>query len=166
MKDTASNKYEKLFEDNELDTAAAATDKERNKNAPVKEDKEKTSVMWLTTAEAASLGAEEVAARLHVDIRTGLWWQEADHRKQLVGFNEFSVKEQEPTWKKYLEQFKNPLILLLLASAFVSVCMRQFDDAVSITVAIIIVVTVAFVQEYRSEKSLEELNKLVPPTCH
>ncbi|XP_026327973.1 calcium-transporting ATPase type 2C member 1 [Hyposmocoma kahamanoa] len=44
--------------------------------------------------------------------------------------------------------------------------MRQFDDAISITVAIIIVVTVAFVQEYRSEKSLEELNKLVPPTCN
>ncbi|XP_076302469.1 calcium-transporting ATPase type 2C member 1-like [Lasioglossum baleicum] len=122
--------------------------------------------MWLTTAEAASLSAKEVAARLHVDTRTGLWWQEADHRRQLVGFNEFSVKEEEPTWKKYLEQFKNPLILLLLCSAFVSVCMKQFDDAVSITVAIIIVVTVAFVQEYRSEKSLEELNKLVPPTCH
>ena len=31
-------------------------------------------------------------------------------------------------------QFKDPLILLLLASALVSVCMRQFDDAVSITV--------------------------------
>ncbi|XP_060814783.1 calcium-transporting ATPase type 2C member 1 [Bombus pascuorum] len=166
MKDTASKKYEKLFEDNELDAAAAATDKERNENVPVKEGKDQTSEMWLTTAEAASLGAEEVAARLHVDIRTGLWWQEADHRRQLVGFNEFSVKEEEPTWKKYLEQFKNPLILLLLGSAFVSVCMRQFDDAVSITVAIIIVVTVAFVQEYRSEKSLEELNKLVPPTCH
>lgn len=39
MKDTASNKYEKLFEDNELDTAATTTDKERNKNAPVKEVK-------------------------------------------------------------------------------------------------------------------------------
>lgn len=34
----------------------------------------------------------------------------------------------------FLLQFKNPLILLLLGSAFVSVCMRQFDDAVSITV--------------------------------
>lgn len=44
--------------------------------------------------------------------------------------------------------------------------MKQFDDAVSITVAIIIVVTVAFIQEYRSEKSLEELKKLVPPECH
>ncbi|XP_054715664.1 calcium-transporting ATPase type 2C member 1-like [Uloborus diversus] len=43
--------------------------------------------------------------------------------------------------------------------------MQQFDDAFSITAAIVIVVTVAFVQEYRSEKSLEELNKLVPPTC-
>lgn len=44
--------------------------------------------------------------------------------------------------------------------------MKQFDDAISITIAIIIVVTVAFVQEYRSEKSLEELKKLVPPECH
>uniref|UniRef100_A0A0C9RCC7 Calcium-transporting ATPase n=1 Tax=Fopius arisanus TaxID=64838 RepID=A0A0C9RCC7_9HYME len=129
--------------------------------------KEKLEVdMWLSTGEAASLGAEEVAARLHVDTRNGLWWQEAEQRRQLVGYNELTVKEEDPTWKKYIEQFKNPLILLLLGSAFVSVCMKQFDDAVSITVAIIIVVTVAFVQEYRSEKSLEELNKLVPPTCH
>ncbi|CAG2170920.1 unnamed protein product [Oppiella nova] len=44
--------------------------------------------------------------------------------------------------------------------------MQQIDDAFSITAAIIIVVTVAFVQEYRSEKSLEELNKLVPPVCN
>lgn len=60
--------------------------------------------MWLTTAESASLGAEEVAARLHVDVRTGLQWQEADHRRQLTGFNEFTVKEEDPPWKKYIEQ--------------------------------------------------------------
>lgn len=52
-----------------------------------------------------------------------------------------------------------------IGSALVSVFMKQFDDAASITIAIIIVVTVAFVQEYRSEKSLEELKKLVPPEC-
>jgi Ca2+-transporting ATPase len=54
----------------------------------------------------------------------------------------------------------------LLASALVSLVMKQFDDAVSITIAVIIVVTVGFVQEYRSEKTLEKLNKLVPPTAH
>ncbi|KAJ8958969.1 hypothetical protein NQ314_006333 [Rhamnusium bicolor] len=84
----------------------------------------------------------------------------------IMRYNEFSVKNGDPPWKKYLEQFKNPLILLLLASAVVSACMKQFDDAVSITVAIVIVVTVAFVQEYRSEQSLQELTKLVPPSCH
>lgn len=68
------------------------------------QDKEHSSEMWLTTAESASLGAEEVAARLHVDVRTGLKWQEADHRRQLAGFNEFTVKEEDPPWKKYIEQ--------------------------------------------------------------
>jgi len=66
--------------------------------------KGKDPEMWLTTAESASLGAEEVAARLHVDVRTGLTWQEADHRRQLIGFNEFTVKEEDPPWKKYIEQ--------------------------------------------------------------
>lgn len=122
--------------------------------------------MWLSTAEASSLGAEEVSSRLRVEVRQGLRWDEATHRRQLAGYNEFTVKDEDPPWKKYLEQFRNPLILLLLGSAFVSICMRQYDDAVSITVAIVIVVTVAFVQEYRSEKSLQELTKLVPPQCH
>uniref|UniRef100_A0A8V5GXK1 Calcium-transporting ATPase n=1 Tax=Melopsittacus undulatus TaxID=13146 RepID=A0A8V5GXK1_MELUD len=65
-----------------------------------------------------------------------------------------------------LFQFKNPLILLLLASALVSVITKEYEDAASITMAVLIVVTVAFIQEYRSEKSLEELNKLVPPECN
>lgn len=122
--------------------------------------------MLLTTAESSTLSANEVAGRLRVDVRTGLRWQEAKNRAKIIGYNELHAPDEEPTWKKYIEQFKNPLILLLLGSALVSICMKQFDDAVSITIAIIIVVTVAFIQEYRSEKSLEELKKLVPPECH
>jgi magnesium-transporting ATPase (P-type) len=60
--------------------------------------------MWLTTSEASFLGVEEVAGRLQVDNRTGLWWEEANHRKQLFGHNELSRNEEEPTWKKYIEQ--------------------------------------------------------------
>ncbi|XP_045450738.1 calcium-transporting ATPase type 2C member 1 [Melitaea cinxia] len=122
--------------------------------------------MWISAVESSILSWEAVAERLQVDVRRGLTWREANDRMNFVGPNEFQVKEQEPLWKKYVEQFQNPLILLLLGSAVVSICMRQFDDAISITVAIMIVVTVAFVQEYRSEKSLEELNKLVPPSCN
>lgn len=56
--------------------------------------------------------------------------------------------------------------MLLLASAGVSFVMGNLDDAVSITLAVTIVVTVGFVQEYRSEKSLEALSKLVPHYAH
>ncbi|XP_026289386.1 calcium-transporting ATPase type 2C member 1 [Frankliniella occidentalis] len=122
--------------------------------------------MWLSTGEVSSMAVEEVASVLQVDVRTGLSWRESEQRRSLTGLNELAVLQEDPTWKKYIEQFKNPLIMLLLGSAVVSICMKQYDDAVSITVAIIIVVTVAFVQEYRSEKSLQELTKLVPPSCH
>ena len=90
---------------------------------------------------------------------------EAEQRYNTFGFNEFHAKTEEPVWKKYLEQFKNPLIILLLCSALVSMFMQQFDDAASITLAIVIVVTVSFIMEYRSEQTLEKLKKLVPPSC-
>uniref|UniRef100_A0A8C5CXJ7 Calcium-transporting ATPase n=1 Tax=Gadus morhua TaxID=8049 RepID=A0A8C5CXJ7_GADMO len=99
------------------------------------------------------------------ELQLGLSQEEVARRRAYHGWNEFDISEDEPLWRKYMCQFKDPLILLLLASAVISVLMHQFDDAISIT-AIIIVVTVAFVQEYRSEKSLEELGKLVPPECH
>lgn len=63
-------------------------------------------------------------------------------------------------------QFANAQILLLLGSALFSVILRQYDDALSITVAVVVVVTVGFVQEYRSEKSLEALKRLLPPRAH
>ncbi|KAM5138785.1 calcium-transporting ATPase type 2C member 2-like [Mantella aurantiaca] len=123
-------------------------------------------VIPLTAKEASRLSEEEVNKYLHVNLNTGLSEGAVLQRRVKHGWNEFQVDSADPVWKKYLGQFTNPLILLLLGSALVSVITKEYEDAVSITVAILIVVTVAFVQEYRSEKSLEELNKLVPPECN
>ncbi|GAB1609334.1 calcium-transporting ATPase type 2C member 1-like [Argonauta hians] len=126
-----------------------------------------TEMMSVLTAEKASkMLYQDVCSFFDTDLKEGLTHGEAEIRRRVHGYNEFEISKEEPLWRKYLEQFNNPLILLLLSSAVVSAVMRQFDDAVSITVAIIIVVTVGFVQEYRSEKSLEALTKLVPPNCH
>ncbi|KJE91439.1 calcium-transporting P-type ATPase [Capsaspora owczarzaki ATCC 30864] len=114
----------------------------------------------------ALMTSEETLARLDVHRDRGLDAAAVNHRRGLRGFNELEVKDDEPLWRKFLDQFKEPLILLLLASATISLLLGQFDDAISIALAVIIVVTVGFVQEYRSEKSLEALNKLVPHKCH
>ncbi|KAM4614241.1 calcium-transporting ATPase type 2C member 2 [Discoglossus pictus] len=123
-------------------------------------------VIPLPAKDASRLEEQELLKYLHVDVNTGLSECAVLQRRVKHGWNEFQLDNADPIWKKYLGQFTNPLILLLLGSALVSIITKEYEDAVSITVAILIVVTVAFVQEYRSEKSLEELNKLVPPECN
>ncbi|KAL8860387.1 MAG: hypothetical protein Q9178_003046 [Gyalolechia marmorata] len=117
------------------------------------------SVYSLLTREAA-------AQRLDTSLTHGLASAEAEARLRNDGPNELPHEEPEPLWLRFLKQFKETLILLLLASAVISFLMGNLDDAVSIAIAVTIVVTVGFVQEYRSERSLEALNKLVPHHAH
>ncbi|CBJ31177.1 testis secretory pathway calcium transporting ATPase [Ectocarpus siliculosus] len=121
----------------------------------------------MDTDSAARLAPEEVGRHLGVDVQSGLSLLEVSVRQGLVPPNELEKEEEDPLYKRYLEQFKDPLILLLLGSAVLSLLIKQYDDAVSIFMAVTIVATVAFVQEYRSEQSLQALTTLLPPhaTC-
>lgn len=112
------------------------------------------------------LAPAEVASRARSSLTHGLTPPEALSRLRDYGPNEIPHEPPEPLWLRFLGQFKEPLILLLLASAVASVLLGNLDDAISITVAVTIVITVGFVQEYRSEKSIEALNNLVPNHAH
>lgn len=107
---------------------------------------------------------EETASELQTNLTHGLCnSQDIINRRSIHGINELSSEEEESLLLKFISSFyQDPLILLLIGSAIISFWMGNKDDAISITLAITIVVTVGFVQEYRSEKSLEALNKLVP----
>lgn len=108
----------------------------------------------------------EVATSLQTSLTHGLTPAEALSRLRDVGPNEIPHDEPEPLWLRFIKQFQEPLIVLLLVSAGASVVVGNMDDAVSIAVAVTIVVSVGFVQEYRSEKSIEALNHLVPNHAH
>ncbi|GBF59553.1 calcium-transporting ATPase [Trichophyton mentagrophytes] len=125
-----------------------------------------TTVSSVTTSTYSKLSPEEVASRLATSLAHGLSPADADARLLQHGPNELPHDDPEPLWLRFLKQFKEPLILLLLASAAISFLMQNYDDAVSITLAVTIVVSVGFVQEYRSEKSLEALSRLVPHFAH
>lgn len=77
--------------------------------------------------------AEEVASSFNTDLQNGLQQSECDSRLSLNGFNEFKTDESSRIVSKYLEQFKNPLIQLLLVSVIISFITGQHDDAISIT---------------------------------
>jgi P-type Ca2+ transporter type 2C len=70
-----------------------------------------------------------------------------------------------PVLSALLSQLKEPLILMLLGSAGLSIFLGNTADAISIGIALLIVSLVAAIQEYRSEVALEKLANLVPHTC-
>ncbi|PSN64590.1 calcium-transporting P-type ATPase-like protein [Corynespora cassiicola Philippines] len=118
------------------------------------------------TSSYSLLSPQETARKLSTSVTHGLSSSNAVSRILTHGLNELPHEEPEPLWLRFLKQFKETLILLLLASAAVSFIMGNLEDAISIAAAVTIVVTVGFVQEYRSEKSLEALNQLVPHSAH
>lgn len=71
----------------------------------------------------------------------------------------------QPILSGVMSQFREPLILMLLGSAAVSVILGNVADAVSISVALVIVSLVAAIQGYRSDVALEKLANLVPHSC-
>ncbi|THV06634.1 Ca-transporting ATPase [Dendrothele bispora CBS 962.96] len=119
------------------------------------------------SAKFAHTSIEDTIAYFRTSSTTGILISDIPHLQAQHGYNEFSVSAPEPALIKFAKTiYESPLILLLCGSATISAIMGNIDDAVSITVAVLIVLTVGFVQERRSEKSLEALNKLVPHHCH
>ena len=78
-----------------------------------------------------------------------------------------AVKKYLPSWvspvlSALTDQSKEPLNLMLLFSAAISIALGNTNDAISIAIALLIVSLVAAIQEYRSEQALEKLAHLVP----
>jgi P-type Ca2+ transporter type 2C len=89
-----------------------------------------------------------------------------DHRRSLLWkFRRCFQSVIRPIVDSLLGQLKEPLILMLLGSAAISIVLGNTSDALSIAAALLIVSCVAAIQEYRSERALERLTHLVPHTC-
>ena len=88
----------------------------------------------LEAHDAADRTHSDVCDVLRVDSSAGLSAADVSDRRHACGANELPDDEDEPLWKKFLEQFKDPMIGLLLSSAVISFIVGQWDDAISILI--------------------------------
>lgn len=90
----------------------------------------------------------------------GLSEKEAHLRLQQNGKNE-AAKVRNAGWRIFLRQFQSPFIYLLFAASSLVLFLRQYLDAVLIFAILLITGILNFVQEYRSEKTLEKLKSYI-----
>ena len=95
---------------------------------------EENSFEMLPASHATRLSIQECETRLGTEIENGLKANHVTERRRLYGKNELTPPAPDPLWKRYLQQFKDPLIGLLVGSAVISIIMGQYDDAVSISI--------------------------------
>jgi Ca2+-transporting ATPase len=109
---------------------------------------------------------EEVARQLQTDTARGISGQEAQRRLAEQGPNELQAPRRVSPWSIFLEQFKNALIIILLAATAVSAFLGHGTEAVVITVIVLFAVALGFIQEFRAERSIEALRRMAAPEAH
>lgn len=117
------------------------------------------------------LTSMEVENKLHTDRKKGLTTKEAQKRKKEYGDNLLKEKKKESLLKRFIDQFKDFMIIILLVAAVISALVAYMEGTNEYMDSIIIIAIVVFnaimglMQESKAEKSLEALKKLSAPTA-
>jgi Ca2+-transporting ATPase len=103
-----------------------------------------------------------VAERLGVDPAGGLSSVDAAERLTQVGPNELAEEARIPGWKRFLGQFTDTLIIILLIAAVVSfVASGELKTPIVVLIVVFVNAIIGFVQENRAERSLDALKKML-----
>ncbi|MCI9365185.1 MAG: HAD-IC family P-type ATPase [Clostridia bacterium] len=107
----------------------------------------------------------QVEKELETDIKNGLKSEEVKKKREKYGFNELEEKKKESLLVKFLKQFKDFMIIILIIAAIISgfVGIKEGEgitDSIIILVVVFVNAIIGLVQENRAEKSLEALQKL------
>lgn len=110
--------------------------------------------------------AEDVLAAQSSNAETGLSAAEAASRLASVGPNKLDEEEKTPMWKRFFEQMADPMVIMLLVAAAISVITGfiqgepEWADAAIILSVVILNSVLGVVQEAKSEQALEALQEM------
>lgn len=111
-------------------------------------------------AEIKAGSIDQVMAHLG-SSRDGLLNKTATARLQQYGPNILRNEAKKSALKLFLKQFKSALIYLLILASALSFALKDVSDGIVIAVILVINTSLSFYQEFRSEKAVEKLQKLV-----
>ncbi|SCX67600.1 potassium and/or sodium efflux P-type ATPase [Pseudomonas sp. NFACC32-1] len=115
------------------------------------------AVAWHT------LPAEQVLSRLQVNGRAGLGPDEVGARRERSGLNCLPAAPPRPAWRRFLQQFNNILIHVLLGSALITAVLQHVWDTVVILAVVIANAIIGFVQEGKAEKAMDAIRQMLAP---
>lgn len=125
--------------------------------------------------------ADQVAQALNVDPRTGLSSDEAKRRLDKFGPNELASAPPVSKWKKFLQQFQDPLVYLLLAATAISLVAWIIEkvnaapgaegealpfDSIVIVLILIVNAILGYMQEAKAEEAVNALSEMTAPTSN
>lgn len=111
-----------------------------------------------------SLAIRNVISKLGSDL-SGLREEEARSRLGQFGYNELEREKKPSSVAVFLRQFKNVLVIILLAAALISFALGETVDAAVILGIVFAVSLLGFFQEYRAERALEALKRMAALTA-
>jgi P-type Ca2+ transporter type 2C len=107
---------------------------------------------------------ESILSELDTDPQQGLNPEQAQRRLQEYGYNELKEEAKTSPLILFLSQFKNILTIILIVATVLSALIGDLLDAAIILVIVIFCALLGFFQEYRAERALEALKKMLTPT--
>ncbi|CAM2076593.1 calcium-translocating P-type ATPase, PMCA-type [Clostridium cuniculi] len=99
------------------------------------------------------------------EFTRGLSTREAEKRIKTYGLNELKHKKKKSPVLIFLSQFNDFLVWVLMGATIISGFIGDKADAITILIIVIVNAILGFVQEFRTEKSLEALQEMAAPTC-
>ena len=111
--------------------------------------------------------ADDVLARLGTNRKSGLSHQQATDRLRLYGRNELTAEAPVPAWRKFLAQFSDVLVILLIVAGLVSAGLWLFErdaalpfEAIAIFAIVLLNAVMGHLQQSRAEKAVAALRQM------